>query len=169
MSKEQPRFVKVEDLPSPFNKWQTIQAVQHVEQNLLEKLTESSAAIVINHLQNLLQMAQKQETYTVSTVSELNEKKRELEKDIEVITDLKQQKTLKTKFQLADSLYADGTVEPLQNVNIWLSNTLMVEYPLDDAIKMLEIRQEEVESKKKSIGDQRKLLKKIITTLQVSN
>eukprot|EP00835_Amoeboradix_gromovi_P000061 NODE_1_length_95616_cov_0.657642.p61 type:complete len:174 gc:universal NODE_1_length_95616_cov_0.657642:48007-48528(+) len=168
MAQEQPRYVKVEDLPKPFNQWQSIQTVKHVEQHLLSEIPESSVAVVINHLQNLLNMSQKQESYVVSTLSELMEKKRELEKDIEVINDLKIQKPLKTKFQLADSLYADATVEPIQNVNIWLSNTLLVEYPLDEAIEMLKQRQDEVEKKRKTAQDQRKLLKKYITTIQVS-
>ena len=169
MSQEQPRFVKVEDLPKPFNQWQSIHVVKHVDQSLLSEIPEPAVAIVINHLQNLLNMAQKQEGFVVTTLSELTEKKRELEKDIEVITDLKEQKTLKSKFQLADSLFADAIVEPLQNVNIWLSNTLLVEYPLDEAIEMLRQRQAEVDKKLVQAGEQRKIMKKIITTIQVSN
>ena len=169
MTTEQPRFVKVEDLPKPFNQWQSIQAVKHVDQPLLAKIPESGVAVVINHLQNLLNMAQKQEGFIVSTLSELTEKKRELEKDIEVIADLKAQKTLKTKFMLADSLFAEATVEPLQNVNIWLSNTLLVEYPLDEAIEMLKERQLEVDKKRTQASDSRTIIKKYITTIQVSN
>ena len=164
-----PKFVKVEDLPKPFNSWQAIQSVSHVEQSDLAKLKEREAAIVINHLQNLLNMAQKQEAYVVSNIGELTEKKRELEKDLEVITSLKDQKSRTIKFQLADSLFADATVDALQSVNIWLSNTLMVEYPLEEAIDMLTIRQNEVSQKEMSIASQRKALKKIITTIQVSN
>ena len=47
---------------------------------------------------------------------------------------------IETQFEVADQLYAQGSIEEFSTVAIWLGANVMMEFPIDEAIDFLEKR-----------------------------
>ncbi|KAJ5073586.1 prefoldin subunit 3 [Anaeramoeba ignava] len=95
-----------------------------------------------------------------------------LEEDLEMIYALKKKKEqggeLTTQFKVADLVYSTAVVENFDYVSLWLGANVMLEYPIDEAAKLLE---NNISNAKKTIEEllsDINYLKDQITTTEVT-
>lgn len=79
-------------------------------------------------------------------------------------------KVINVDYQLNDTIYTSAVIskENCQNVSLWLGANVMLEYPIDEAITMLEERLDKtIESKNTTLEDL-DFLRSNITTMEVN-
>ncbi|CEM38483.1 unnamed protein product [Vitrella brassicaformis CCMP3155] len=102
----------------------------------------------------------------------LQEKLPEIKEAITVIKFLKDRRghdePLETHYQLADCIYAEASVPPTETVCLWLGANVMLEYPLDDALALLEQNLNTAAASLKDLGDDLDFLRDQRTTTEVN-
>ncbi|BGP27509.1 hypothetical protein JCM10295v2_006479 [Rhodotorula toruloides] len=97
--------------------------------------------LVLRTLQETLAKYRFMESSSLQRRSGLEEKVPELERTIEMVELLiakkEQGASFDTTFELADTLYAKGRVDEVDEVYIWLGASTMLSYPLDSAHTLL--------------------------------
>lgn len=76
--------------------------------------------------------------------------------------------TMKTQFELHDTLYAHATIPPVDHVNLWLGANVMMSYPLDEAIELLTQKLEGARKSKAKAREDLDFLRDQITTMEVN-
>ncbi len=75
-------------------------------------------------------------------ISQLRSKIPDIEKNLDTVKMLQKRseasEDLRTHFGITDLCYAEAVIEPTKSVHLWLGANVMVEYPLQDAIDLLE-------------------------------
>ncbi|GAA6062938.1 hypothetical protein JCM10212_005951 [Sporobolomyces blumeae] len=103
---------------------------------------EGDAELGLKSLEESLAKYRFMEQSSLQRRAGLEEKVPELERTIEMvqtlITKKEQSQAFETTFELADTLYAKGEVEEVDEVYIWLGASTMLSYPLPDALDLLE-------------------------------
>ncbi|GAA6020360.1 hypothetical protein JCM10207_002081 [Rhodosporidiobolus poonsookiae] len=99
------------------------------------------AEVALKTLQDTLAKYRFMEQSALQRRAGLEEKVPELERTVEMVEVLirkkEHQEKFETTFELADTLYAKGEVEEVDEVYIWLGASTMLSYPLDRALSLL--------------------------------
>lgn len=108
-------------------------------------------------------------------LAELNIKIPDIEKNLDIINHLQDRKqedesTIETNYELNDTLYTKATinVENVNSVYLWLGAEVMLEYPLDEAIELLNERLKNNKDQVKIVKEDLIFLKENITTMEVN-
>lgn len=76
--------------------------------------------------------------------------------------------SLSTHFELHDTLYTRATVPPLTHVNLWLGANVMLSYPIDEALTLLEDKLATAKKSQESAKRDLDFLRDQITTMEVN-
>lgn len=124
--------------------------------------------------QDRLQQYKYMEASKQQQLAELRSKILDIENNLAVIRHLQQQadggETLTTNFELDSTLYARADVDlrSLDSVYLWLGADVMLEYPLDEALDLLNVRLvNNTQQRDKDLEDL-DFLRQNITTMEVN-
>lgn len=133
---------------------------------------------VMKAFQDRLQQYKYMELSKRNQLADLDSKRPDIEKNLEIINHLKQKqdddddesKIIETNYELNDSLYTEATIntENLKSVYLWLGAEVMLEYPLDEAIELLDDRLKKNLENVEIIKEDLVFLKENITTMEVN-
>ncbi|GJN93929.1 hypothetical protein Rhopal_006988-T1 [Rhodotorula paludigena] len=102
----------------------------------------------------------------------LEEKVPELERTIEMVDVLirkkEQSEPFETTFELADTLYAKGEVEEVEEVYIWLGASTMLSYPLSEAHTLLTAKLSAARTSLSTVKEDLGFLRDQITVTEVN-
>lgn len=115
-------------------------------------------------------------------LGDLNVKIPDIEKNLSIIDFIKETKqydddedddkgkTIETNFELNDTLYTRASidVENLKSVYLWLGAEVMLEYPLEEAINLLNERLLNNKKQLELVKEDLEFLKENITTMEVN-
>lgn len=115
-------------------------------------------------------------------INDLNVKIPDIEKNLDIINYIKTSKEdkdeeeegegvkMETNYELNDTLYTKATidVEKTNSVYLWLGAEVMLEYPLDEAVDLLEERLKKNKEQLTIIKEDLIFLKENITTMEVN-
>lgn len=112
-------------------------------------------------------------------LADLNIKIPDANKNLEVIELLKLKKeneddeddnTIETNYELDSTLYTKATIDTknLNSVYLWLGAEVMLEYPLDEAVELLNSRLESHKNQLKMVEEDLEFLRESITTMEVN-
>lgn len=110
--------------------------------------------------------------------SDLQLKIPDLEKNLHIIDHMKQhkegddegEKEMETNFELNDTLYTRASIntERLDTVYLWLGADVMLEYPLDEAVELLENKLQTNRKQLEIVREDLEFLRENITTMEVN-
>ncbi|XP_055905751.1 prefoldin subunit 3 [Eupeodes corollae] len=93
----------------------------------------------------------------------------DLQKSLEMIEVLRRQTdVIETQFLLSDQIFIKTDVAPTKHVCLWLGANVMLEYPLDEAEKLLKQNMHAALSNLKSVEHDQDFLRDQITTTEVN-
>eukprot|EP01113_Clastostelium_recurvatum_P028993 TRINITY_DN3500_c0_g1_i1.p1 TRINITY_DN3500_c0_g1~~TRINITY_DN3500_c0_g1_i1.p1 ORF type:complete len:194 (-),score=58.80 TRINITY_DN3500_c0_g1_i1:30-611(-) len=75
---------------------------------------------------------------------------------------------ISTNFELNDGLFAHAVIDQPKNVCLWLGANVMLEYPFDEALTLLQKNMDAAESQLKQINEDLEYIKDQITTTEVN-
>lgn len=111
-------------------------------------------------------------------LGDLNVKIPDIEKNLAIIEHIKEtkqseddeDKTIETNYELNDTLYTRATIDAsnLESVYLWLGAEVMLEYPLDDAVDLLNNRLKTNKTQLELVKEDLEFLKENITTMEVN-
>lgn len=118
-------------------------------------------------------------------LNDLNVKIPDIEKNLDIIRYIKETKArddkdeegeeesnniMETNYELNDTLYTKATIdiEKTDSVYLWLGAEVMLEYPLDEAVELLEERLKKNKEQLTIIKEDLTFLKENITTMEVN-
>lgn len=111
-------------------------------------------------------------------LNDLNTKIPDIEKNLSIISYIQEKKNsedddepvIDTNYELNDTLYtqAEINVENMNSVYLWLGAEVMLEYPLDEAVDLLNERLKNNKEQFKIIKEDLVFLKENITTMEVN-
>lgn len=136
--------------------------------------TDEDVKKVLQELQMRLQQYRYMEESKKSTMAQLHVKIPDITKSLDMVKLIKQQKGeeefLETKYELNETLYTSAKVNltQLDSVYLWLGAEVMLEYPLDEAIDLLNDRLEKAEKSKEATDQDLEFLRENITTMEVN-
>ncbi|KAK6461720.1 Prefoldin subunit-domain-containing protein [Scheffersomyces coipomensis] len=140
---------------------------------------------VIQSFQERLQQYKYMELSKQQQLADLNIKIPDIEKNLDIINYIKEKKAeeddeedednedgkvIVTNYELNDTLYnkASIDVENLNSVYLWLGAEVMLEYPLDEAVELLNDRLKKNNDQLAIIKEDLEFLKENITTMEVN-
>lgn len=139
---------------------------------------------VMKAFQDRLQQYKYMELSKRNQLTDLDSKRPDIEKNLDVIELLKTKKggdggddddddggkIIETNYALNDSLYTKATIntEKINSVYLWLGAEVMLEYPLDEAVDLLNERLARNLENVKIIKEDLVFLKENITTMEVN-
>ncbi|ABN68398.1 predicted protein [Scheffersomyces stipitis CBS 6054] len=130
--------------------------------------------------QERLQQYKYMELSKKQQMADLNIKIPDIEKNLEIIDHIQERKSeddedgdakvIETNYELNDTLYTKASidVEKLNSVYLWLGADVMLEYPLDEAVVLLNDRLNKNNEQLKIIKEDLEFLKENITTMEVN-
>lgn len=126
--------------------------------------------------QDRLQQYKYMELSKQQQLGDLNVKIPDIEKNLAVIKHIRERKesledqTLETNYELDSTLYtkAEIELENLESVYLWLGAEVMLEYPLDEAVDLLNKRLENNTALLNSVKEDLDFLRQNITTMEVN-
>ncbi|UZJ54185.1 hypothetical protein CBS101457_003505 [Exobasidium rhododendri] len=102
----------------------------------------------------------------------LEDKIPEMKKTLSMVHHLKEKRdsseTMETHFELNDTLYAKAHIRPVDSVNLWLGANVMLSYPLEEAVSLLQARLNGSEKSLTTIKEDLDFLRNQITTMEVN-
>lgn len=109
-------------------------------------------------------------------LADLNTKIPDIEKNLEVIAHIEQTKedgeanTIETNYELDSTLYTKAVIdaEKLDSVYLWLGAEVMLEYPLDEAVELLNVRLKNNKEQLATVKEDLEFLRENITTMEVN-
>ncbi|KAJ3426371.1 prefoldin subunit [Anaeramoeba flamelloides] len=134
--------------------------------------TPQEASVMLKNLETIYSKYKFMENNLLRQRIRVNQKIPKLEENIEMINFLKLKNekggSLDTRFKISNNLYVNAEIEKCQSVCLWLGANVMMEYPLEEAekviLKNLESAKKTLEILKKDLG----FLKDQITTTEVN-
>jgi prefoldin subunit 5 len=109
------------------------------------------------------------ETHLLQRKSSLESKIPEITKTLEMVQFLESQdQTLNTQFELGDTLWANASIPPCQNVNLWLGANVMLEYPIAEAKNLLADKLSSAKVSLKQVNEDLSFIKDQVTTMEVN-
>lgn len=147
--------------------------IEKVESIIKDPETEFKPAMTA--FQDRLQQYKYMELSKQQQLADLKLKIPDIEKNLAVISHIKLLKDsgeekLETNYELDSTLYtkAEVNVENLESVCLWLGADVMLEYPLDEAVELLEVRLTNNTEQLKTIEEDLDFLRQNITTMEVN-
>ncbi|KAL1959817.1 hypothetical protein VTO42DRAFT_962 [Malbranchea cinnamomea] len=139
----------------------------------------SSRAEVEPTLRSFQEMISKYQFMEVNTQRRgqgLREKIPDIKKTLDMVKFLRDRRKagtstpISTSFELNDTLYARATISPedTDEVYLWLGANVMLAYPIDEAITMLEEKLQAAEASLANCEEDLEFLREQITTLEVA-
>lgn len=109
-------------------------------------------------------------------LADLNIKIPDIEKNLAVISHIELTKEdsetvqIETNYELDSTLYTKAVVdtEKLDSVYLWLGAEVMLEYPLDEAVELLNTRLKNNKEQLQSVKEDLEFLRENITTMEVN-
>lgn len=143
------------------------------------KNPESEFENTLNAFQDRLQQYKYMELSKKQQLGDLNIKIPDIEKNLAVIALLKDKKStdddddsklIEVNYELDSTLYTKATIdtESLDSVFLWLGAEVMLEYPLDDAVELLNTRLENNRKELITVKEDLEFLRENITTMEVN-
>lgn len=127
------------------------------------------AAKLLAELREQLQKYQFMEMTTQNRIAGLVDKMPDIEKSLETTNFLKErQEPFKTYYELNDTVYAKAEVPPTQTVFLWLGANVMLEYPIDEALELLDSKVKGAQKSLTSCQEDLEFLRENITTMEVN-
>lgn len=133
---------------------------------------------VMGMFQERLQQYKYMELSKRNQLNDLTVKIPDIEKNLEVINFIKQKKGddededkfIETNYELNETLYTRAKIdtESLESVYLWLGADVMLEYPLDEAVELLNARLESNKGQLNLVKEDLEFLKENITTMEVN-
>lgn len=133
---------------------------------------------VIGAFSDRLQQYKYMELSKKQQLADLNIKIPDAEKNLQVIELLKQKKaaedeedtSIETNYELDSTLYTKAIIDSkkLDSVYLWLGAEVMLEYPLDEAVELLNNRLASHKKQVEIIEEDLEFLKENITTMEVN-
>lgn len=136
--------------------------------------TEADVNNFLTELQIRLDQYKYMQESKASSLSSLNQKIPDIENTLETCKFLKSKSesdpedTIDVDYQLNDTIYASASINPITTVSLWLGAGVMLEYPLDEAIDMLNVRLEKTLNNKQITIEDLDYLRGNITTMEVN-
>lgn len=125
--------------------------------------------------QERLQQYKYMELSKKQQLADLNQKIPDIEKNLDVIAHIQNKKAddsspIETNYELDSTLYTKATidVENLQSVYLWLGAEVMLEYPLEEAVELLNQRLENNKTLLQAVTEDLEFLRENITTMEVN-
>lgn len=125
--------------------------------------------------QDRLQQYKYMELSKQHQLADLKLKIPDIEKNLAVVSHIKLlrragESTLQTNYELDSTLYtkAEVDVENLKSVFLWLGADVMLEYSLDEAVDLLELRLKTNTEQLKTVDEDLDFLRQSITTMEVN-
>ncbi|CAK7891691.1 prefoldin subunit 3 [[Candida] anglica] len=144
------------------------------------KNPESDFDKVMQAFQDRLQQYKYMELSKRQQLGNLKVKIPDIEKNLEIISHIQERKendveddeenVIETNYEINDTLYTKATidVENLNSVYLWLGAEVMLEYPIDEAISLLEERLQNNKESLAIVKEDLEFLKENITTMEVN-
>ncbi|TNY20219.1 Prefoldin subunit-domain-containing protein [Rhodotorula diobovata] len=133
---------------------------------------EGDAEVALKTLQDTLAKYKFMEQSSLQRRAGLEDKVPELERTIEMVDLLirkkEQSEPFETTFELADTLYAKGEVEEVEEVYIWLGASTMLSYPLSDAHALLTSKLTSARTSLSTVKEDLAFLRDQITVTEVN-
>ncbi|GAA6002765.1 tubulin-binding prefolding complex subunit PAC10 [Rhodotorula paludigena] len=133
---------------------------------------EGDAELALKALQETLSKYRFMEQSSLQRRAGLEEKVPELERTIEMVDVLirkkEQSEPFETTFELADTLYAKGEVEEVEEVYIWLGASTMLSYPLSEAHTLLTAKLSAARTSLSTVKEDLGFLRDQITVTEVN-
>ncbi|GAA5904384.1 hypothetical protein JCM8208_004179 [Rhodotorula glutinis] len=133
---------------------------------------EGDAELALKTLQDTLAKYKFMEQSSLQRRAGLEEKVPELERTIEMVDLLirkkEQSEPFETTFELADTLYAKGEVEEVEEVYIWLGASTMLSYPLPEAHALLTSKLSSARTSLSTVKEDLAFLRDQITVTEVN-
>ena len=134
---------------------------------------------MMSQFQQRLQQYKYMELSKQQQLADVNQKIPDIEKNLEVINYIKESKAsddeekeenLTFNYELNDTLYNKATVDvnKLDSVYLWLGAEVMLEYPLDEAIDLLNERLIKNQEQNAIVEEDLEFLRENITTMEVN-
>ncbi|CAD1812255.1 Prefoldin subunit family protein [Candida parapsilosis] len=134
---------------------------------------------VMSQFQQRLQQYKYMELSKQQQLADVNQKIPDIEKNLEIINYMKTSKAttnedeseeLTFNYELNDTLYNKATVDAkeLESVYLWLGAEVMLEYPLDEAVQLLNERLSKNQEQKRIVEEDLEFLRENITTMEVN-
>lgn len=133
---------------------------------------------VMGMFQERLQQYKYMELSKRNQLNDLTVKIPDIEKNLEVINFIKEKKAddddedkfIETNYELNETLYTRAKIdtESLESVYLWLGADVMLEYPLDEAVELLNARLESNKGQLNLVKEDLEFLKENITTMEVN-
>ncbi|ODV85335.1 hypothetical protein CANARDRAFT_23402 [[Candida] arabinofermentans NRRL YB-2248] len=152
-----------------------------------EKCTDDDVSNFLKELQMRLQQYKFMEENKRNTLNNLNVKIPDIKKTLDMCLFIKSKKTafesgdddvddeeveptIDVNYELNDTVYstAEIDVKNLDNVLLWLGADIMLEYPIDEAVEMLDSRLKAAEENKSTTIEDLQYLRSNITTMEVN-
>lgn len=161
--------------------------IENIEDFINDKTcTDADVTNFLNELQMRLEQYKFMEESKRSTLKNLDTKIPDIQNTLNMCKFLKERsndikngededdeelaKDLKVDYQLNDTIYATAQI-PLENcekVSLWLGANVMLEYPIDEAIKMLTQRLDNTKANRTTTLEDIDYLRANITTMEVN-
>lgn len=131
---------------------------------------------VLQAFQERLQQYKYMELSKKQQLADLNTKIPDIEKNLQVIAHIEQTKedgesnTIETNYELDSTLYTKAVIdsEKLDSVYLWLGAEVMLEYPLDEAVELLNVRLKNNKEQLATVKEDLEFLRENITTMEVN-
>lgn len=130
---------------------------------------------VMKAFQDRLQQYKYMELSKQQQLGDLNVKIPDIEKNLAVIRHIEAQKSdgeavLETNYEVDSSLYTKAEVDvgSLESVYLWLGALVMLEYPLDEAVELLNTRLANNTQQLATVKEDLDFLRENITTMEVN-
>jgi prefoldin subunit 5 len=145
------------------------------------KNPETEFEHVMKLFQDRLQQYKYMELSKKQQLGDLKIKIPDIEKNLQIINFIQQRKQesddddedsniIQTNYELNDTLYtkADIDTSKLESVYLWLGADVMLDYPLDEAVELLNERLENNNKQLEIVKEDLRFLKENITTMEVN-
>ncbi|ODV69650.1 Prefoldin, subunit 3 [Hyphopichia burtonii NRRL Y-1933] len=133
---------------------------------------------VMSMFQERLQQYKYMELSKRQQLGDLKIKIPDIEKNLDIINYINEKKNdedeedkiIETNYELNDTLYTRASIdaENLDSVFLWLGADVMLEYPLDEAVELLNTRLNSNQTQLKLVKEDLEFLKENITTMEVN-
>ncbi|GMG19070.1 unnamed protein product [Ambrosiozyma monospora] len=143
--------------------------IENVKDLLPGAVTDADVELLLNELQVRLQQYRLMEQSKTETLANLRVKIPDITKTLEMCQFLKtQEEPIEANYELNDTLYSRAEIQPTKTVYLWLGANTMLEYPIDEAIELLDKRLKLANENKKITLDDLEYLRSNITTIEVN-
>lgn len=123
----------------------------------------------LRSFQEMVAKYQFMETNLQRRVAGLRDKMPDIQKTLDTVRFLKiRDEDVETTFELNDTLYAKAKIPPTDEVYLWLGANVMLSYPIDEAVALLETKLKAAKTSLGNCEEDLDFLREQITTMEVA-